>query len=164
MEKIEGRCWVFGDNIDTDVIFPTQYLSLPDIQKACKYAFEPIRPEFSKEVREGNIIVAGKNFGCGSSREQAPAVLKESGIKVIIARSFARIFYRNAINLGIPVIECDTIQDVIKEGDTLEVNITDGEIVHKKTGILFKATKIPSFMIEIFNCGGLVEYMKQRNK
>jgi len=159
--KIVGRCWVFGDNIDTDVILPTQYLLLPDVKSMSKHAFEPLRPNFSKEVKKGDIIVAGKNFGCGSSREQAPAVLKELGVAAIVAKSFARIFYRNAINLGLPVVECSTLYDEIEEGDIIEVDLENGKVLNKRTGRIHEATKIPEFIMEIFRCGGLVEYMRR---
>lgn len=159
--KIVGRCWVFGDNIDTDVILPTQYLLLPDVKSMSKHAFEPLRPNFSKEVNKGDIIVAGKNFGCGSSREQAPAVLKELGVAAIVAKSFARIFYRNAINLGLPVVECNKLYDEVEEGDILEIDLESGIVLNRRTGKVYEATKIPEFIMEIFKCGGLVEYMRR---
>ena len=156
--KIVGRCWVFGDNIDTDVILPTQYLLLPDVKSMSKYAFEPLRPNFSREVKKGDIIVAGKNFGCGSSREQAPAVLKELGVAAIVAKSFARIFYRNAINVGLPVLIVDT--DPIESGDELEVDLGSGIVRDLTKGIELKAKPLPDFMLKILKAGGLVEYVK----
>jgi 3-isopropylmalate dehydratase small subunit len=159
--KILGRCWVFRDNIDTDVILPTQYLLLPDVRSMSVHAFEPLRPNFVKEVKKGDVIVAGKNFGCGSSREQAPAVLKELGVAAIVAKSFARIFYRNSINLGLPVIECSTLYGEVEEGDILEIDLENGVIINKRTGKIYKSTKIPEYVMDIIRYGGLVEYMKQ---
>lgn len=163
VKKICGQCWIFGDNIDTDVIMPTQYLLLPDVQAMREHVFEPLRPDFAKNVRAGDVIIAGKNFGCGSSREQAPAALKELKVGAIVSKSFARIFYRNAINLGIPAIECDEIQDEVEEGDVLEINIVQGKIVHQRLNKVYDTIKMPEFLLEIFKYGGLVEYMKRKN-
>lgn len=159
--KIVGKCWVFGDSIDTDVILPTQYLLLPDIKSMSKHAFECFNPSFSSEVKNGDIIVAGKNFGCGSSREQAPAVLKELGIAAIVSKSFARIFYRNAINLGMPVLECNTLYPEVEDGDIIEIDLKSGKIFNKRTGSSHETTEVPEFIMEIFKSGGLVELMRQ---
>jgi len=125
MSTISGKVWKLGDAIDTDIIIPARYLILP-LDEMKHKALEPLRPEFAGKVKKGDVIVAGKNFGCGSSREQAPAVLKQLRISAIVAGSFARIFFRNAINLGIPVVECSEVYDHVEEGDSLEINFSSG--------------------------------------
>ena len=121
MEQFKGKVWVLGDDIDTDIIIPTEYLALPTVEDMKQYGFSPLRPELAGQIGEGDIIVAGSNFGCGSSREQAPGVLKALGVKAVIAKSFARIFFRNAINIGLPAIVCKDLPDAVKTGDTLEI-------------------------------------------
>jgi len=122
MEKFTGKVWVLGDDIDTDIIIPTEYLALPSVEDMKQYGFSPLRPELASQIGEGDIIVAGKNFGCGSSREQAPEIIKALKIKCVIAKSFARIFFRNSINNGLLLIENDQIQEHVKEGDMLDVS------------------------------------------
>ena len=158
MSNISGKVWKLGDAIDTDIIIPARYLVLPLDQMKHK-ALEPLRPEFAGKVRAGDVIVAGRNFGCGSSREQAPAVLRELGISAIVAVSFARIFFRNAINLGIPVVECREIHDRVQEGDSIEINLASGEIHIPKRNMSFSGSKLPDFLLEIINAGGLIPHL-----
>ncbi|HDD57342.1 MAG TPA: 3-isopropylmalate dehydratase small subunit [Thermoplasmatales archaeon] len=161
--KISGRAWVFGDDIDTDQIFPGAYLTLTDVEEMGKHAMEgvPGREDFAKKVAKGDIIVAGKNFGCGSSREQAPIAIKGSGVSVVVAKSFARIFYRNAVNIGLPIIECKDI-DKINEGDLLEIDLSTGNIENKTKGISLSGTPATSLEFEIMSAGGLIPYLKQK--
>jgi len=161
--KISGRAWVFGDDIDTDQIFPGAYLTLTDVEEMGKHAMEgvPGREDFAKKVAKGDIIVAGKNFGCGSSREQAPIAIKGSGVSVVVAKSFARIFYRNAVNIGLPIIECKDI-DKINEGDLLEIDLSTGNIENKTKGISLSGTPVTSLEFEIMSAGGLIPYLKQK--
>ena len=156
-----GRVWKLGDNIDTDVITPGKYLILP-IDELKKYVLEPIDPEFSRKVKPGDILVAGRNFGCGSSREQAPAALKALGISVVIAESFARIFFRNAISLGLPVMICDGISEKVKEGEFLEVNLEIGEVRNLNTGQIIKTRILSKQMVEILKAGGIIPLLKKK--
>lgn len=156
--KISGRVWKFGDNVDTDQIIPAEYLVTADRKELAKHAFAKVRPEFAKNVKEGDIIVAGKNFGCGSSREHAPACLLGSGIKVIIAKSFARIFYRNSINLGLQLIECEI---EAKDNDMLTIDFDKGEIKNLNTNKIYKFKKMPEFFKELTEIG-LIEYTKRK--
>ncbi len=156
--KISGRVWKFGDNIDTDQIIPAEYLVTADRKELSKHAFAKVRPEFAKEVKEGDIIVAGKNFGCGSSREHAPLCLLGSGIKVVIARSFARIFYRNSINLGLRLIECEVEAN---DNDIIEIDFEKSEIKNLNTGKIFKFKKLPKFFEDLTEIG-LIEYTKRK--
>ncbi len=159
--KIEGRVWKFGDNIDTDVIIPARFLNVSDKQILARNCFADMRPEFGSDVRKGDIIVGGSNFGCGSSREHAPLAIRESGVGVIIAKSFARIFYRNAFNIGLPILESTEAPDFIKDNDTIKVDLITGEITNVSTGKGFSAKPVPDFMREIIDAGGLVEYVKR---
>ncbi len=159
-EKFTGRVWVLGDDIDTDIIIPTEYLALPTVEDMKQYGFSPLRPELAGQIREGDIIVAGKNFGCGSSREQAPEIIKALKIKCVIAKSYARIFFRNSINNGLLLIENSEIQDVVKEGDT--ITVTMGESI-EKDGQIFPITPLPQNLMDIINAGGLVKAMQKRN-
>jgi len=156
--KISGRVWKFGDNIDTDQIIPAEYLVTADRKELSKHAFAKVRPEFAKEVKEGDIIVAGKNFGCGSSREHAPLCLLGSGIKAVIARSFARIFYRNSINLGLRLIECEVEAN---DNDIIEIDFEKSEIKNLNTGKIFKFKKLPKFFEDLTEIG-LIEYTKRK--
>lgn len=156
--KISGRVWKFGDNVDTDQIIPAEYLVTADRKELAKHAFEKVRPEFAKNVKEGDIIVAGKNFGCGSSREHAPACLLGGGIKVVIAESFARIFYRNSINLGLRLIECEI---EAKDNDIVEVDFDKGEIKNLNTNKIYKFKRMPKFFEELTEIG-LIEYTKRK--
>lgn len=160
MEKFKGRVWVLGDDIDTDIIIPTEYLALNTVEDMKKYAFSPLRPELASKIEPGDIIVAGKNFGCGSSREQAPEILVQLKVKCVIAKSYARIFYRNAINNGLLLIENKDLQDQCKEGDVVEVNLNDS-ITHN--GRQYKIMSLPDNLMEIINNGGLVKNMRKRN-
>lgn len=160
MERFTGRVWVLGDDIDTDIIIPTEYLALKTIEDMKQFGFSPLRPELAAQIREGDIIVAGKNFGCGSSREQAPEVIKALGIKCILAKSFARIFFRNSINNGLLLIEQPDLQDDMKEGDT--VTVTLGENV-EYNGKKYPIASLPDNLLEIINAGGLVKAMRKRN-
>lgn len=152
------KTFVYGDNIDTDRIIPGKYTKTLDMSTLADHVLEDLDPEFSKKVKEGDILVAGKNFGCGSSREQAPLALKKAGISVVIAEDFARIFYRNAINIGLPVLEIGP--HFINNGDQLSVDIKEGFIKNETNGESYQAVKMPQVMIDILEEGGLVEYLK----
>ncbi|CAG0976659.1 MAG: 3-isopropylmalate dehydratase small subunit [Candidatus Methanoperedens sp.] len=155
---ISGKAWKFGDNVDTDVIIPGKYLRTTDMSVFASHVMEGIDPLFSQKVRKGDIIVAGKNFGCGSSREQAPLALKYAGVACIVAESFARIFFRNAINVGLPIIEA---RIDCKEGDNIEIDLEKGIV--KNNEKTYPATKLPGFLREILTDGGLVEHRKKVN-
>ena len=161
---LRGRAWKFGDNIDTDQIFPGAYLTLTDVEEMGRHAMEgvPGREDFAKKVNKGDIIVAGKNFGCGSSREQAPIAIKGSGISAVIAKSFARIFYRNAVNIGLPILECKDA-DRIEDGDILEIDLEKGMIKNLSTNKILEATPLTSLEFEIMKAGGLIRYLKRRS-
>ncbi|WP_352398419.1 3-isopropylmalate dehydratase [[Clostridium] aminophilum] len=160
MEQFTGKVWVLGDDIDTDIIMPTEYLALKTIDDMKPYAFSPLRPELAGQIAPGDIIVAGKNFGCGSSREQAPEVIKALGIRAIIAKSYARIFFRNSINNGLLLIENDGIQSDVKEGDTLTVSV--GEKI-LRDGKEYPITELPQNLLDILEAGGLVRAMQKLN-
>ena len=160
MAQYTGKVWVLGDDIDTDIIIPTEYLALKTIEDMKQYGFSPLRPELAGQIKPGDIIVAGKNFGCGSSREQAPEVIKALGIPCIIAKSFARIFYRNALNNGLLLLEQPELHDVVKEGDTITVTVNeDVEYNGKK----YPIASLPENLMEIIEAGGLVKAMRKRN-
>lgn len=161
---ISGKAVKFGDNVDTDVIIPGKYLVLIDPKELAQHAMEGLDHAFSKKVKDGAILVAGKNFGCGSSREQAPLALKYAGVKCVIAEFFARIFYRNAINIGLPVVECKGISRKVDAGDMLSVNLTAGTVKNESKGITLSATQLPSFILEILSDGGLIENLRKRMK
>ena len=160
MEEFQGKVWKLGDDIDTDIILPTEYLVFPTIAEMKPYAFSPLRPELAGKIEPGDIIVGGENFGCGSSREQAPEVVKALGIRAVIAKSFARIFFRNAINNGLLLIECRELPDEVSEGDTLTVTV--GEKI-RANGKDYKIAALPENLMEILNAGGLVKAMRKRN-
>lgn len=162
MPVIRGRVWKFGDDVDTDVIIPAKYLRSVDQSVWPKHVLEGLDPSFSAKVREGDIIVAGKNFGCGSSREQAALAIKWAGVSAVVAESFARIFFRNAINNGLPAVECKGISGAVEEGETLEVDLGSG-VVKTKKGLL-KSSPLPPFLQEILQSGGLVEYYRKSRK
>jgi len=160
--RVEGRAWKFGDDVNTDLIIAGKYkYDTLDMREMAKHAFEALRPDFAEKVREGDIIVAGKNFGCGSSREQAPLVLKALGIKVVVAESFARIFYRNAINSGMLALECKGISKAVKEGDVLRIDLEKGTVENTRSGESLKFKPLPKLVFEIFKEGGLVPYVKK---
>jgi 3-isopropylmalate/(R)-2-methylmalate dehydratase small subunit len=162
--KIKAPAIVFGNNIDTDVILPGKYLILVDPNELGKHALESLDTEFVVKAKDGIILVGGKNFGCGSSREQAPLALKYSGVKCVIAESFARIFFRNAINIGLPVIECKGISTAVKTGDVLAVDFEAGKIENTYNGKKFQVDKLPPFILEIFADGGLIENLRRKMK
>ncbi len=157
IDRISGRVWEFGDNVDTDVIIPGKYLRTTDMSVFASHVMEGIDPQFSKKVQKGDIIVAGKNFGCGSSREQAPLALKHAGVACIVADSFARIFFRNAINVGLPIIEAKVD---CEEGDIIEIDLGKGLIKNKDCS--YQGTRLPDFLREILVDGGLVEHRKKK--
>jgi 3-isopropylmalate/(R)-2-methylmalate dehydratase small subunit len=156
-KDITGRVWKFGDNVDTDAIIPGKYLVLNSSKDLAKHAFENIRPNFSSQVVNGDIVVGGENFGCGSSREHAPLALKDN-IGAVLARSFARIFFRNAIDIGLPVVECDTTE--IEDGDIVHVDLKRGKIFNKTQNKEIPMTPFPQFIQNIIDAGGLVQYIK----
>ena len=160
MEEFQGKVWKLGDDIDTDIILPTEYLVFPTIAEMKPYAFSPLRPELAGKIEPGDIIVGGENFGYGSSREQAPEVVKALGVRAVIAKSFARIFFRNAINNGLLLIECRDLPDEVSEGDTLTVTV--GEKI-RANGKDYKIAALPENLMEILNAGGLVKAMRKRN-
>ncbi|MDR2967431.1 MAG: 3-isopropylmalate dehydratase small subunit [Methanobacteriaceae archaeon] len=158
---MKGKVWKFGDDIDTDIIIPGRYLVVTDPDKLAKHCMEGLDPDFYEKVSKGDIIVAGKNFGCGSSREHAPLALQGVGIGAVIADSFARIFYRNATNVGIPLLEAPKLSKVLEEGEEIEVDMKDGKIISQK-GKEYKFKKLPPFMLEILEKGGLIPYLKEK--
>ena len=163
-DKIKGRVWKFGDDIDTDIIIPGRYLVLTDENELAKHAMEGLDPEFYSKTKEGDIILAGTNFGCGSSREHAPIALKAAGISAVVAESFARIFYRNAINVGFPLLESEKISSSFDEGEEIELDMDKGVLKNERTGKEYKVKKLPEFMLEILNNGGLIPYLKEKLK
>jgi len=163
MSVIQGRVWKFGDNVDTDVILPFKYKARTiDPQELAQHVMEGIDPDFPKKVRPGDIIVAGRNFGCGSSREQAPLAIKAAGIVAVVAESFARIFFRNAINVGLPVLEVKGISEKTDSGDVLQIDLQQGIVRNLSKGLTFKAVPMPDMLMEILKEGGLVNYIKKR--
>ncbi len=160
--KFRGRVWKFGKDIDTDRIIPARYLNTSDPEELAKHCMEDEDAGFSSKVRPGDIIVAGKNFGCGSSREHAPIAIKACGVACVIAKSFARIFYRNSFNMGLPILESDEVVDSAEEGDILEVDMDSGEIRNETKGLRFKARPVPPFMQELIRAGGLMESIKKK--
>lgn len=160
--KALGHVFKYGDNVDTDVIIPARYLNSFDPQELASHAMVDIDPEFAGKVQPGDIIVARKNFGCGSSREHAPLCLKTAGVSCVIADTFARIFYRNAINIGLPIIECPEAAKAISVGDEVEVDFDSGVITDVTTGEKFQGQAFPPFMQKIIDCEGLVNYINQK--
>lgn len=157
----EGTVIKYGDNIDTDVIIPARYLTTGDPVELAKHCMEDIDTSFVNRVQDGDIMVAGFNFGCGSSREHAPIAIKASGISIVIAKSFARIFYRNSINIGLAIIECPEAVDAISEGDKVSIDLDTGVITNETTHQSFQAEPFPTFIQDIINAGGLVESIKK---
>lgn len=158
MSMIRGRAWIFGDDVDTDVIIPGKYLRTKDTSIWAKHVMEGLDQNFASRVEKGDVIVAGRNFGSGSSREQAPLALKEAGVAAVVARSFARIFYRNAINVGLPLIEAEEVE--AKEGDQVEVDLLAGTVIVGER--VFRGTKLPCFLLEILQDGGLVAHRRKQ--
>ncbi len=162
--KFIGKVYKFGSNIDTDAIIPARYLNTFDPQELASHCMEDADPEFPQKVKPGDIIVADKNFGCGSSREHAPIAIKGAGVSCVIADSFARIFYRNAINIGLPILESPEAAVAIQEGDELEVELESGQIRNLRTGETYQATPFPVFMQGIIAQGGLIEYVREKSR
>ena len=158
--KACGKVHKYGDNVDTDVIIPARYLNTADMQELAKHCMEDIDIDFAKNVTKGDIMVAKANFGCGSSREHAPASIKASGIDCVIAKSFARIFYRNAINIGLPIIECEEASEKIENGDEVEIDFDTGVITNKTKGETYQGQSFPDFLINIINSNGLLNSLK----
>lgn len=158
---IKGNAHKYGDNVDTDVIIPARYLNTANAAELAEHCMEDIDKDFIKRVKQGDIIIGGRNFGCGSSREHAPIAIKESGISVVIAMSFARIFYRNSINIGLPIIECEQAVVDADSGDEFEIDIKSSLIKNVTKNKEYMGEKFPDFMVELFNMGGLVNYAKK---
>ncbi len=158
--KFSGKAHRFGDDIDTDAIIPARYLNTSDPAELAKHCMEDADPDFMRKMKAGDVIVADKNFGCGSSREHAPISIKAAGVSCVIAKSFARIFYRNSFNMALPILECAEATEGISAGDELEIDTDTGVIVNKTTGKSYQAQPIPPFMQELIAAGGLMEYVK----
>ena len=162
--QAKGRVYKYGDNVDTDVIIPARYLNITDGMELAKHCMEDIDKDFIKTVQKGDIMVAQKNFGCGSSREHAPLVIKCAGISCVIAETFARIFYRNAINIGLPILECPEACDGIKAGDVVSVDFSTGTITNETTKKVFHSEPFPPFMQDLISSGGLAGYIAKRGQ
>ena len=162
MKAACGKVFKFGDNVDTDVIIPARYLNSSDPKELAQHCMEDIDADVVKKVSPGDLIVATKNFGCGSSREHAPLAIKAAGVSCVIAETFARIFYRNAINIGLPIIECPEAAKDIADGDEVEVDFDSGRITNKTKGTTYQGQAFPPFMQKIIDCGGLVNYINQK--
>ena len=160
--KIEGRIWKFGSDVDTDAIIPARYLNVSDGKELAKHVMEDERPEFKREVKKGDLLIADKNFGCGSSREHAPLALKAAGISCIIAKSFARIFYRNGFNQGLPLLESEEASKAIRDGDQVKVDLATGEIFDLSRNRKFQAKPIPAFMQNLIRDGGLIPHLRKK--
>ncbi len=162
--KYSGRVWKFGDHVDTDVIIPARYLNTSDPKELGRHCLEDADPDFIKKVKKGDLIVAGRNFGSGSSREHAPIAIKAAGVSCVIAESFARIFYRNAFNMGLPIFESPAAAKYIKEGDLVVINAQTGVIEDRTLNKRFQAEPIPTFMQELIHDGGLIKHIKKQMK
>lgn len=158
--NVKGFVHKYGDNVDTDVIIPARYLNTANHKELAAHCMEDIDTEFVNKVKDGDIMVGGANFGCGSSREHAPIAIKASGISCVIAESFARIFFRNSLNIGLPILECPEAAKAIADGDTVSVNFDTGVITNETNGNTYQATAFPQFMQELINAGGLVKYIE----
>lgn len=159
---VKGNVFKYGDNVDTDVIIPARYLNIADVKELSSHAMEDIDTEFVKKVQPGDIVVATKNFGCGSSREHAPLVLRENQVSCVIASSFARIFYRNAINIGLPILECEEAANAIQPGDVVSIDFDTGMITNETKGETYQAAAFPPFIQNIVKSGGLLKSLKER--
>ena len=163
--KLTGKAWKFGNNVDTDVIIPARYLNTSDPSELAKHCMEDIDPEFADGVREGDIIVGGANFGCGSSREHAPISIKAAGVSCIVAEYFARIFYRNSFNMGLPIVECQEAAREADAGDILTLDLTSGRVINETKNRSYESEPVPIFMQELLSAGGLMPYtMKNLSK
>lgn len=160
--KLTGKVWKFGDDVDTDAIIPARYLNVSDPFELAAHCMEDIDPDFMKKISKGDIIVANKNFGCGSSREHAPLAIKTAGISCVIAKSFARIFYRNSINIGFPILECEEAASKISRGDQIEVDLSSGAIINLTKKEAYNAQPFPEFMQKIISAGGLMNYVMSK--
>ena len=161
---LKGRVHRYGDNVDTDVIIPARYLNTSDPDELAAHCMEDIAPDFIKKVQPGDMIVAEENFGCGSSREHAPLAIKTAGVSCVIAKTFARIFYRNSINIGLPILQCPEAVDGISAGDQVEVDTASGKITNLSTGKSYQAMPFPEFMQKLISAGGLVAYAREKVK
>lgn len=161
--EIKGRVWKFGDDINTDIIVPVKYLALPSVREMCKYAFEPLMPDFHSKIQPGDILVGGENWGCGSSREQAAAVLKELGVGAVVAKSFARIFYRNAFTNGLCLIEQPDFVEHVQGEYTIRINIENSFIHIENDATIYNFRCFPPTMLELLNAGGLIPYIRKMN-
>jgi 3-isopropylmalate dehydratase small subunit len=159
---IKGRAWTFGADVDTDIIIPARYLTTTDPAELAAHCMEPVSPDFPRRVRAGDVVVAGKNFGCGSSREHAPVALKGCGVAAVIAPTFARIFYRNAFNVGLPAIESAEAAAGIREGDEIEIDLAGGAIANLTRGERYRFSPVPAFMMELVAAGGLMAWLKSQ--
>jgi 3-isopropylmalate/(R)-2-methylmalate dehydratase small subunit len=159
--KLRGNIWKYGDDINTDYIIPGRYMELTDPAEMAEKVFEEHDPSFRRGVKPGDIVVGRTNFGCGSSREHAPIALAGNGVSVVLAESFARIFYRNAINIGLPALECHGIHDAVEKGDMIDVDVTGGVIKNLTNGRELKFNPLPEFMVEVLNAGGLAPYLNR---
>lgn len=160
----KGKVFKYGDNVDTDVIIPARYLNIADAKELSSHAMEDIDAAFVKQVQPGDVIVATRNFGCGSSREHAPLVLRENGVSCVIASSFARIFYRNAINIGLPILECEAAANGIDAGDTVSIDFDTGVITNETKNETYQAAAFPPFIQNIIKAGGLLKSLKERGE
>lgn len=160
--QFKGKAWKFGDDVDTDAIIPARYLNTTDPKVLAAHCMEDADAEFARKVVPGDIIVAGKNFGCGSSREHAPIAIKAANLSCVIAHSFARIFYRNAFNMGLPILECPEAAEAVKEGDELDVDLDTGVIVNRARNARYQAQPVPPFMQQLLKAGGLMAYVKEQ--
>ena len=162
--ELKGKVHKYGDNVDTDVIIPARYLNTSEAKELAAHCMEDIDAAFAGRVEAGDIIVAGRNFGCGSSREHAPLAIKASGVACVIATAFARIFYRNALNIGLPILECPEAAEAIAAGDEVAIDLASGTVTDETTGRTFKAEPFPPFMRELIAAGGLAAYMRNANR
>ena len=162
MTNMIGNAWVYKDNVDTDVIIPARYLNTSDPNELAKYCMEDIDKSFAQNVQSGDIMIAGENFGCGSSREHAPIAIKASGISVVIAKTFARIFFRNAINIGLPILENNELPDEVQKGDKIEVDLANGIIYNRTQNKEYKCAKYEGSIAQLIEVGGLVNYTKKK--
>jgi 3-isopropylmalate/(R)-2-methylmalate dehydratase small subunit len=158
-----GKAWKFGENLNTDEIIPARFNITIDPLELAKKVFFEIKPDYAPNVQKGDVVVAGNNFGCGSSREHAPIAIKGSGVKCVVAVSFARIFFRNSVNIGLPILECAEAAEAIAEGDEVDVNLETGEIRDVTTGAVFQARPLPDFVLQIAAAGGIVNYLKKHD-
>ncbi len=164
MNEACGNAFVYADNVDTDVIIPARYLNTPDAKALAEHCMEDIDPEFTSKVKGGDLIAAGWNFGCGSSREHAPLAIKTAGVSCVIAKSFARIFYRNAINIGLPILECEEAANGIQPGDVVRVDFENGTITDETQNVTWKAEPFPAFIQEIIASGGWMNYLRKEQQ